>query len=79
MFLLFKLEIMAFGPKKKHSKSRSRTRTTNWIKLTAKKLKDRVSLNKEWTGLSHFVDENWVYKWNQVIKPKTKWKRLTRI
>ncbi len=70
---------MAFGPKKKHSKSRSRKRTTNWIKLTAKKLKDRVTLNKEWTWLAHFVDENGIYKWNQVIKAKTRWKKLTRI
>ena len=47
---------MAFWPKKKTSKSRSRTRTTNWIKLTARKLKNRVMLNAEATGLAHMVD-----------------------
>lgn len=70
---------MAFGPKKKHSKSRSKTRTTNWIKLTAVKLKNRVSLNSEKTGLSHFVDENGMYKGRQVIAQKTKKKTTTRI
>ena len=49
---------MAFGPKKKHSKSRSKTRTTNWIMLSAKKLKNRVMLNKENNGLSHFIAED---------------------
>ncbi|MDR2411681.1 MAG: 50S ribosomal protein L32 [Candidatus Peribacteria bacterium] len=38
---------MTFAPKKKTSKSRTNKRTTNWIKLTAKKLKDKVALNKE--------------------------------
>ncbi len=70
---------MAFGPKKKHSKSRSKTRTTNWIKLTALKLKNRVSLNAEGTGLSHFIDENGVYKGEQKIAQKTKTKSTTRI
>lgn len=70
---------MSFGPKKKHSKSRSRTRTTNWIKLTAKKLKDSVMLNKLGTGLSHFIDENWQYKGKQVLKIKTKSKKVSRI
>ncbi len=70
---------MAFGPKKKHSKSRSKTRTTNWIKLTALKLKNRVSLNGEKTGLSHFVDENGMYKGEQKIAQKTKTKSTTRI
>lgn len=70
---------MAFGPKKKHSKSRSRTRTTNWLKLTAKKLKDRVSLNKEGNGLAHFVAEDGTYKGRQVIKAKSKSKNVTRL
>ena len=70
---------MAFGPKKKHSKSRTRTRTTNWIKLVAKKLRDRVSLNKEATGIAHFADENGMYKWKQVVSKKTKSKKVTRV
>lgn len=63
---------MAFWPKKKHSKSRTRVRTTNWIKLTAEKLKNRVSLNKDESGLAHMVDENGMYKWKEVVKTKTK-------
>lgn len=71
---------MAFGPKKKHSKSRTRTRTTNWIKLTALKLKNRVMLNKEGTGLSHFADENGQYNGQQIIAKKTKKaKSVTRV
>lgn len=70
---------MAFWPKKKHSKSRSKTRTSNWIQLTAKKLKNRVCLNKEEDGLSHFVNENGMYKWEQVIKVKTKSQKVTRV
>jgi len=70
---------MAFGPTKKTSKSRTRRRTTNWIKLVAKKLKDRVMLNKEGTGLSHFADENGMYKGRQVVSSKTKSKKTTRI
>lgn len=69
---------MAFWPKKKTSKSRSRTRTTNWIKLTARKLKNRVMLNKEATGLAHMVDENWMYNGRTVIAKK--WaKKTTRV
>ena len=49
---------MTFWPKKKTSKSRTRTRTTNWIKLSARKLKNRVMLNSTATGLAHMVDEN---------------------
>ena len=70
---------MAFGPKKKHSKSRSRRRTTNWLKLTAKKLKNRVSLNSEKNGLAFFADENGVYKGKQVLKQKTSKKSVTRL
>mgnify|MGYP001773957748 CR=1 FL=1 len=69
---------MAFWPKKKHSKSRSRTRTTNWIKLTALKLKNRVMLNKEATGLSHMADENGMYNGREVVATKTS-KKTTRI
>jgi len=68
---------MAFGPKKKHSKSRSRTRTTNWIQLTAKKLKNRVMLNKEGNGLAHFVAEDGTYNGRQVLKVKSK--KVTRV
>ena len=70
---------MAFWPKKKTSKSRSRTRTTNWIKLTAKKLANRVMLNKEATGLAHFMTEDGTYNGRTVIAPKTKKKNTTRI
>jgi len=70
---------MAFWPTKKTSKSRSRRRTSNWVKLVAKKLKDRVVLNSTKTGLSHFVDENGVYKGRQVITPKAKKVSKTRI
>ena len=70
---------MAFGPKKKTSKSRSRRRTSNWINLTALKLKNRVALNAEKTGLSHFIDENGMYKGEQLLKKKVSKKKTTRI
>ncbi len=70
---------MAFWPVKKTSKSRTRRRTSNWIKLMAKKLKNRVTLNKEATGLAYFADENGVYKGRQVITPKTKKVNKTRV
>lgn len=70
---------MAFGPKKKHSKHRSKQRTSNWIKLTARKLKNRVSLNSEGNGLSHFADENGVYKGEQVVAAKKTKQKVTRI
>lgn len=70
---------MAFGPKKKHSKHRSRQRTTNWIKLTARKLFNRVSLNAEGTGLAHFADENGVYKGRQVVAAKKSKAKVTRV
>lgn len=70
---------MAFGPKKKHSKHRSRQRTTNWIKLTAKKLFNRVSLNAEKNGLAHFADENGMYKGKQVVAPKKSKQKVTRV
>lgn len=70
---------MAFGPKKKHSKSRSKTRTSNWIKLTAKKLENRVALNKEANGLSHYIAEDGTYNGRQVLKIKSKSKVVSRI
>jgi len=68
---------MSFAPKKKTSKSRSKRRTSNWIKLTATKLKNRVSINKEGTGLSHFITEDGTYNGKQLISAKTK--KVTRI
>lgn len=68
---------MSFAPKKKHSKSRSKTRTSNWIKLTARKLKNRVALNKEGNGLSHYVAEDGTYNGRQVLKVKSK--KVTRV
>jgi len=70
---------MAFGPKKKHSKHRSRQRTTNWIKLTAKKLLNRVSINADGNGLSHFADENGVYKGEQITAVKKSKQKVTRV
>lgn len=70
---------MTFAPTKKTSKSRSRKRTTNWIKLSAKKLKNRVQLNATKTGLSHFIDENGTYKGREVIAKKVKTWKTTRI
>lgn len=70
---------MSIVPTKKTSKSRSRRRTSNWIKLSARKLWNRVSLNAERTGLSHFADENGVYKGRQVVKAKKSKTNITRI
>jgi ribosomal protein L32 len=53
---------MTFAPTKKTSKSRSRKRTSNWIKLTARKLRNRVLLNAEKNGLAHFIAEDGTYK-----------------
>ena len=70
---------MTFAPTKKTSKSRSRQRTTNWIKLSAKKLENRVQLNAAKNGLSHFVDDNGNYKGREVIAKKVKTGKTTRI
>ena len=74
---------MTFAPTKKTSKSRSKTRTTNWIKLSAKKLLNRVSLqfneNKEAMGLSHFAKIDWTYNGRKVYDVKTKSKKITRV
>lgn len=74
---------MTFAPTKKTSKTRSRRRTTNWIKLSAKKLQNRVSLqydNWEAIWLSHFAsDVTGLYKWRKVLKIKSKKKSITRI
>lgn len=70
---------MTFSPTKKMSKSRTNTRTSAWIKRTAKKLENTTALNKEWNWLAHFVDVDGMYKGRQVITPKTKSKKVTRI
>lgn len=70
---------MTFAPTKKTSKSRSKKRTSNWIKLTARKLENRVQLNASKNGLSHFVDDNGMYKGREVIAKKVKTGKTTRI
>lgn len=73
---------MTFAPTKKMSKKRSHVRTTNWIKITARKLAKRVSLqyeNGEAVGLSHFATTSGTYKWRKVYNVKTKQKKVTRI
>lgn len=73
---------MTIVPTKKTSKSRTWRRTTNWIKLSARKLLNRVQLQFEWTEavwLAHFVRLDWTYKWRQVLKVKSKKKNVTRI
>jgi len=70
---------MTFAPQQKTSKTRSRRRTSNWIKLTARKLKNRVVLNKEENGLAFFIATDGTYKGRQVLKIKTKSKQVTRI
>ncbi|MDD5212971.1 MAG: 50S ribosomal protein L32 [Candidatus Gracilibacteria bacterium] len=74
---------MSFSPTKKMSKSRSRTRTSNWIKLTALKLKNRVQLQYEngiAIGLSHFASPiTGMYKGRKVIDIKSKKKSVTRV
>lgn len=74
---------MTFAPKKKVSKTRTKRRTTNWIKLSAKKLLNRVQLQYneagEAIGLSHFAAVDGTYKGRQVFTVKTKKKNVTRI
>ena len=62
-----------FAPKQKPSHTRSRRRTTKWIQLNAKRLKDSVSLQYDASGkavgLSHFASAvTGEYKGRQVIK-----------
>lgn len=73
---------MTIVPTKKTSKSRTWRRTTNWIKLSAKKLLNRVQLqyqDGEAVWLAHFVRLDGTYKWRQVVKTRTKKKNVTRI
>lgn len=73
---------MTYAPKKKTSKSRTRRRTTNWIKLSARKLLNRVQLQYEdWKAvwLSHFVKNDWTYKGRKILNVKVKKKNITRV
>jgi len=74
---------MTIPPKKKTSKTRTKRRTTNWIKLSARKLLGRVQLqyseSGEAVGLSHFTLTDGTYKGRKVIDIKTKQKKVTRI
>jgi ribosomal protein L32 len=75
---------MTFAPTKKTSKSRSRTRTTNWIKLSARKLQNRVALSytgEEATGLSHFASVDGTYKGRKVyeVKSADRKKKVSRV
>lgn len=75
---------MTFAPTKKTSKSRSRTRTTNWIKLSAKKLKNRVALSYtegEATGLAHFASIDGTYRGRKVyeVRSADRKKKVSRV
>lgn len=74
---------MTITPKKKTSKTRTKQRTTNWIKLKAKKLLNRVQLQfneaGEAVGLAHFARVDGTYKGRQVYKVKSKKRSVTRI
>lgn len=74
---------MTITPKKKTSKSRTKQRTTNWIKLKAKKLLNRVQLQFNELGeavwLSHFAKVDGTYKGKQVYKVRSKKKSITRV
>lgn len=65
------------------SKSRTWTRTSNWIKLTAKKLADKTALQYDKDGnaigLAHFASPiTGEYKWRKVISV-SKWKKIQKI
>ncbi|MDD2487422.1 MAG: 50S ribosomal protein L32 [Candidatus Gracilibacteria bacterium] len=65
------------------SKSRSGTRTSNWTRITAKKLLDKTSLQYDKDGnaigLSHFASPvTGEYKGRKVIKV-TKTKKVTKV
>ena len=75
-----KIKKMTFAPTKKTSKSRSKRRTSNWIKLSAKKLKNRVvfQYDDKWNSiwLNHFASsKTWMYRWNKIYEIKSKDKR----
>ncbi len=70
---------MTFAPPQKTSKSKSRVRTSAWLKRTALKLKNKVALNNEGNWLAHFIAIDWTYNGRQVLKIKSKAKNITRI
>lgn len=73
---------MTYAPKKKTSKSRTKRRTTNWIKLSAKKLLNRVQLQYEdgvAVGLAHFAKLDGTYNGRKVFDVKSKSKNVTRV
>jgi len=49
-----------------------------WL-LVQKRNINRVSLNAEGNGLSHFADENGVYKGEQIIAAKKSKQKVTRV
>lgn len=72
---------MTLSPKKKTSKSRSARRTSNWIKLTARKIENKTSINKDGDGLSHFMTEDGKYNGKKVLgkKKTSKKKKVARV
>ena len=68
---------MTFSPRKKTSKSKSRIRTSAWLKRTARKLTNRTNLvydeKGEAIGLSHMASPvTGEYKGKKVMKEKKK-------
>jgi len=63
-------------PKKKASKTQSRTRRSTYISLQRKRLNNitNIIINKEtWEeSLNHRLPKSWVYKWIQIKEPKEK-------
>ncbi len=74
---------MTFAPTKKTSKSRTGRRTSNWIKLTARKLLEKTSLQYDKEGnaiaLSHFASPiTGEYKGKKILKVG-KAKKITKV
>lgn len=63
-------------PKKKASKTQSRTRRSTYISLQRKRLLSVTNIvkNKEtWEeSLNHRLPASWIYKWVQIKEPKQK-------
>lgn len=49
------------------------------MNLAAKKLKNRVAINKEGNGIAHFIAEDGTYNGQQLLAVKAKSKKVTRI